>query len=594
MKEGIRSRMKTLPGIIGASGVAVGKAYLVDRSHFRFPRRAIDPIEVGIEIRRFEDAVKASTAQLREAMNKVNRRDHRIIIDSHIMLASDSVLGQEVADRIASERINAEWAVSRVLGEAKKALGETEEETLRERRTDIEHVTSRLLRNLIGIHRERLDSIREPAIVVAHDLSPADMAHIRREFVLGIVTDGGGRTSHTAIFAQGMNIPTILGTEVATSEIDSGVILVVDAINGKVIVEPTLEVLEEYEQRRSLFKEQQIELLQYKDLPSATNDGKPIVLSANIEIPEEVSGVRAAGINSVGLFRSEFLFLTAGRFPTEQEQFEAYKNVLQSMGPGNPVTIRTLDIGADKLLPDAFEDHEANPALGVRAIRFSFMRTDIFRAQLRALLRASVFGKLRIMFPMISGLDEVQKALHYLEQTKQDLQKEGVPFSEDIDVGIMIEVPSAALVADMLAQYVDFFSIGTNDLIQYMLAVDRTNEHVNYLYSPMHPAVLRVIDEVIKKGHEADIHVSMCGDMASEAHLTMLLVGLGIDELSMPASSALKVKRLIRSVGFEEAQEFAEHVLALGCSSDVKRFLKERMSRRFPDVFGKEYWEYVR
>ena len=511
-----------------------------------------------------------------------------------MMLTADEVLFEDVQELIEQEHINAEWAISKVIDDVIKPLNEQDEQYLKERRTDLEHVSRRLLRNLIGLHQERLDTIRQPVIVVAHDLSPADMAHINREFVLGIITDAGGSTGHTSILARGMNIPALVGVDVATTEIRSGSPVVLDAVDGRVIANPPEEILQEFTAKLDLYKAEKIELLQYKDLPSVTKDNHPVVISANIELPEEIPIMLDHGIRSIGLFRSEFLYLTSDHIPSEEEQFVLYKNALEKVGPGNPVTIRTLDLGMDKVVPDFAGDREANPALGVRAIRFSLMRIDVFKDQLRALLRASIYGSLRIMFPMICGLNEVRRAKEILQEVRDDLDRAGIPYAKDIEIGIMMEVPSAALIADVLAKEVDFFSIGTNDLIQYMLAVDRVNERVNYLYTPLHPSVLRLIDEIVRKGHEAGIKVSMCGEMAGQIHFTMLLVGLGLDELSMPVSDSLKIKWFMRNITFSEAKEFARQILSLSCSSDVESYLHDQMSCRFPELFPAGYWEHHR
>ena len=586
--------MKILPGIIGAEGVAVGPAHVLDRAHIKVPRRNILPDQVQREFQRFTDARQKSLDQLQEAIVRVSRRDHRLIIETHMMLTADEMLFEDVSDLIERELICTEWAVDKVIAEVIKPLNEQDEEYLKERVTDLEHVSNRLQRNLIGLTLERLDAIREPVVVVTHDLSPADMAQVKSEFVLGIITDVGGSTGHTAILARGMNIPTLVGVKGATTEIRSGATVVLDAFEGRAIVNPPEELVGDFLAKKKLFEAQKVELLKYKDLPSVTKDHHPVMISANIELPEEISTMLDHGIPSIGLFRSEFLYLTSASIPTEQEQFELYRDTLQKVGPGNSVTIRTLDLGADKILPDYTKDREANPALGVRAIRLSLMRVDVFKDQLSALLRASAFGKLRIMFPMICGVGEVRRAKEILEEVRADLRKKGIAFDENIEIGIMIEVPSAAMIADVLAREVDFFSIGTNDLIQYTLAVDRINEHISYLYTPLHPAVLRLINDVVRKGHEAGIRVSMCGEMAGQIHFTMLLVGFGLDELSMPVSAALKIKWFLRNITLTESKEFAKNILSLKCSADVENYLHEQMSGRFPELFPADYWKHHR
>lgn len=584
------SEMKIIPGMIGAQGISVGKAFILDRARFGVPRRFISENKVQKEVQRFKSARQKSLDQLHEALVKVSRRDHRIIIESHMMLTADEVLFDDVQDLIEQEKINAEWAVSKVIEEVMRPLNEQDTQYLKERRTDLEHVSFRLVQNLMGIVPRSLESLKEPAIVVSHDISPADMAHIKREYVLGIVTETGGSTGHVSILARGMNIPTLVGVDDVASEIRSGAPLILDAIDGKVILRPTPEISEEFQNKKKLFEAERIELLKLKDLPSVTKDHHQVTISANIELPEEIPVVLNHGIHSIGLFRTEFMYLTSSRIPNEKDQFQIYKQVAEKIAAENPVTVRTLDLGADKVLPGFFHEKEANPALGSRAIRFSLKRRDIFKVQLRAILRASKYGLLKIMFPMISGLGEVRQSKEILEEVKEELRQKEIPFDENIKVGIMMEVPSAALIADVLAREVDFFSIGTNDLIQYMLAVDRINENVNYLYTPLHPSVLRVIDEVVKKGHEGGITVSMCGEMAGEIQYLMLLVGLGLDELSMPVSATLKIKWFLRNINYSECRQFAQDILSLSCSSDVKNYLHEQMSCRFPELFPASYW----
>ena len=583
--------MKILPGLVGAKGVVVGTAHILARRKVMIPKRKILASEFSTEVERFKNARRQSINQLHEALVKASRKDHRIIIESHMMLTTDEVLFEEVQDRIEQQKINTEWALERVMSEVLKPLNDQDEQYFRERRTDLEHVTRRLQNNLLGLKPINLGDIREPVILVAHDISPADMAHIKREFIIGIITDVGGSTGHSAILARGMRIPYLVGVENATSQIRSGTTVILDAIDGKAIVDPPQEIVQEFQNKRKLFAAKTEQLLKYKDLPSVTLDNHSVVISANIELAEEVPIMLDYGIHSVGLFRTEFSYLTSSKIPDEEEQYLLYKSVLQKVGPQNPVTMRTLDVGADKVLPDYSVDREANPALGARGIRFSQMRPDIFRQQIRALLRASVHGDLRVMFPMISTLGEVLRAKEVISDIQNDLDKEGIEYNQDIQIGIMMEVPSAALIADVLAKEVDFFSIGTNDLIQYMMAVDRVNVHVNYLYSALHPSILRVIDEIVRKGHEAGLKVSMCGEMAGEIHFLMLLVGLGLDELSMPVTSTLQIKQFLRNLRYYECMSFAQDILSLGSSADVRNHLFQVMSCRYPEIFPAEYWD---
>ncbi len=583
--------MKILKGIIGAKGVVVGAAYIIAQEKIMVPKREMEADKIENEIERFKVARRQSIDQLHEALVKASRKDHRLIIETHMMLTSDEVLFEEVQEYIEDQKINAEWALEKVLKDVIKPLTEHDEQYYQERRGDIEQIFKRLQSNLLGMKQLSLGTIKEPVIIVTHDLSPAEMAHIKREFVLGIITDVGGRTGHTSILARSMRIPTLVGTEGATSEIRSGTYVILDAIDGRVIIDPTDDIIKEFENKKKFFEDKTTQLLKTKDLPAVTLDNHTVDISANIELIEEVPIMHDYGIRSIGLFRTEFLYLSRSKLPSEEDQYKLYKSVLESVGPDNSVTMRTLDVGADKVLPDYSPNKEANPAMGSRGIRFSQMRQDIFRQQIRALFRAGVHGNLKIMFPMIATLGEVRRAKDVIEDVKIRLTKEGLEFNENIEVGIMVEVPSAALIADVLAKEVDFFSIGTNDLIQYMMAVDRVNEHLNYLYSALHPSVLRVIDEVVRKGHQSGIRVSMCGEMAGDLHFLPLLVGLGLDELSMTVSSTLHVKELLRKLTYDECVSYTRDILSLGSSEDVRKHLHQMMSCKFPETFPSEYWK---
>jgi phosphotransferase system enzyme I (PtsI) len=500
------------------------------------------------------------------------------------MIMEDEVVLQDVAGTIEKDRINAEWALKNVFDRFKRTFDEIDDEILRDRKSDLDHICRRILQNLMGVRAEGQLQIDDDVVLVAHDLSPYDMAHVDRERVFGLAVDIGGNTSHLAILARAIGIPAVVGLEEATSEVKSGDLVILDGIAGTMIINPTEPVIEDYQKRKRRFEKIERELHTLVPLPARTKDGFPITLSANIELPEEIPTMLAHGVRSIGLVRSEYLYLTAHQLATEEQHLAFYKEILQRVAP-NPVTIRTLDVGGDKFLAQFGIPREANPALGLRAIRFCLAKRQVFRLQLRALAQAGVHGNLRIMFPMISGLEEVQQAKEVFEDVLTELEREGTPVRRDVKLGIMIEVPSAAAIADVLAKEVDFFSIGTNDLIQYALAIDRVNEHVSYLFRPLHPAVLRTVRDVVRAGHDAGIEVGICGEMAGEPLYLPLLLGLGLDELSMNTISVLKVKRVLLATTMDDARALARDALALRTAGDVERFVVGEMKRRFPEDF---------
>jgi phosphotransferase system enzyme I (PtsI) len=579
--------MVTLKGIPGSPGIVFGKAHLVDRKIVKVPRETVPEAEVAAEVRRFRKAVEDAKQQLRETKARLDRSDgkeHLFILDTHLMIMEDEVVLQDVAGTIEKDRINAEWALKNVFDRFKRTFDGFDDEILRDRKSDLDHICRRILQNLMGVRQDGLFQIDEEVVLIAHDLSPYDMAHIDREKVFGLATDIGGNTSHLAILARAIGIPAVVGLEEATSEVKSGDLVILDGIAGTMIINPTEPVIEDYQKRKRRFEKIERELHTLVPLPARTKDGFPITLSANIELPEEIPTMLAHGVRSIGLVRSEYLYLTAHQLATEEQHLAFYKEILQRVAP-NPVTIRTLDVGGDKFLAQFGIPREANPALGLRAIRFCLAKRQVFRLQLRALAQAGVHGNLRIMFPMISGLEEVQQAKEVFEDVLTELEREGTPVRRDVKLGIMIEVPSAAAIADVLAKEVDFFSIGTNDLIQYALAIDRVNEHVSYLFRPLHPAVLRTVRDVVRAGHDAGIEVGICGEMAGEPLYLPLLLGLGLDELSMNTISVLKVKRVLLATTMDDARALARDALALRTAGDVERFVVGEMKRRFPEDF---------
>ncbi len=581
-------RETVLEGIPASPGIAIGKVYLMDRGTVGTPALChLDPASIAAEIERFEEALRRSKEQLLKIKRRIERRkggkEHAYIIDAHIMILEDRMLIEDTIKTIEKERVNAEWAFRVVLKKFIDIFNSIDDEYLRERVSDIEHVGERVLRNLTGTLHEGLHYLQENVVVVAHDLSPADTAQMVKDKVLGFATDMGSRTSHTAIIARSLEIPAVVGLERITYTVEPDDTIIIDGIEGKVILNPSERTLEEYRRRQERYLFYERELLQLKDLPAVTRDGKVIKLMGNIELAEEVPSVIDHGGEGIGLYRTEFLYLNRKDFPSEEEHFETYRRVVEAMAP-RPVTIRTLDIGGDKFVHWG-GGGEANPALGLKAIRFCLKRKDIFKTQLRAILRASAFGKVRIMFPLISGIEELREAKGILEEVKGELRRKGIRFDEGICVGIMVEVPAAAVIADLLAREVDFFSIGTNDLLQYTLAIDRVNEQVAYLYEPFHPSILRMIKGIVDGGHEHGIEVGICGEMAGDLEYIVILLGLGLDQLSMNALSIPEVKRLIRNATYEKARAVAEEALKCSTAAEVKRLLKREkvlIEKRYP------------
>lgn len=568
--------MKTLKGISASPGIAIGKAFVLNSEDFTISKRPIRESDIPKEITRFEDALTKTRAEILGIRDKISQelgKEHGDIFNAHILVIEDRALIEEVMERIKRERLTADFIFSQVLKKYVTSFSRIDDEYLRERVSDISDVGRRIMRHLIGSQRASLADLKEKVIVVAYDLSPSDTAMMHRKNVIGFATDIGGRTSHTAIMAKSLEIPAAVGLEVATRHIHDGQTIIIDGTTGLVLVDPSPSDLQKYRQMQVRFLEVGKGLRKLKDLPCVTLDGRRIELAGNIELPEETESVNSHGADGIGLYRSEFLYLNRADLPSEDEQCQAYRKVVREMAP-KPVIVRTFDLGGDKFLSHLDMPHEMNPFLGWRAIRFCLARPEIFREQLRAILRASAHGKLRMMYPMISGIGELKEANKLLEEAKGELRAKRVSFDEDIEVGAMIEIPSAALTSDILAAEVDFFSIGTNDLIQYALAVDRINEKIAYLYEPTHPAVLRLIKTVIDNGHAQKIWVGMCGEMAGDPLLTPVLVGLGLDEISTSPVMVPEIKRIIRAISHEECCEIAQFALTLRTASEVTHFLR--------------------
>ena len=572
---------------IGASpGIVIGRAYLLDRRKVVVAGHQILDVDVKGEVVRFKKALEDSKSQIEDIRKRFTKdlgRSHRYILDTHVMLLEDKMLVDSTIKRIKDQRVNAEGALRETMDSIAKKFDALPDEYLRERKHDVEQVGERVLRNLLGRNQESLADIREEAIIIAHDLAPTDTLVMRKDKVLGFATDAGSRTSHTAILARNLGIPASVGVEKITSAVKTGDVVILDGIHGVVIVDPDEETFLEYLKKQRSFKYFEQELVKLKDLPAETLDGHRVHLQGNIELPEEVVTVMDHGGAGIGLYRTEFLFLNKPSMPTEEQHYQAYRHVVERAAP-NEVVIRTLDVGGDKVgLPGVFEK-EPNPALGLRAIRFCLSRHDIFRAQLRGILRASAHGTIKLLLPMISGLTELRATRKILDEMKGELRAEGLPFDEQMQVGVMIEIPSAALIADLLAREADFFSIGTNDLIQYTLAIDRSNEHVAYMYEPLEPAVLRLLQRVSLAAHEAKIGLAMCGEMAGDPLYAAILMGLGFEFLSMNVASIPWVKRVVRSVRMHDAVELADLVMQQPTADLARRTAESFMQERFPDL----------
>jgi phosphotransferase system enzyme I (PtsI) len=577
-----------LKGIVASEGIAIGKVFLVNRDHLELSHYNITTSEeIEKEIQRFKKAIEESRAQLLRAKKDINKKkfkEAQYIIDTHILLLQDKVLIDNTIKIIKHDKIDAALALKKTIEGLRKNLADINDEYMKERTSDIDYIEQRILRNLAGIKADLVAKIREKVIIVAYDLSPADTANLNVNEVLGFTIDCGGRTSHTAIMARALKIPAVVGLKDITRRVKTGDTMILDGIHGVVIINPTADTLLKYHQKKAEYDEFETGLLRHKELPGETVDGFKVKLLANIEIMEELPSVTEYGAEGIGLYRTEFIYLNRKDLPSEEEQFEIYKTVSQKISP-LPVTIRTLDIGGDKFMSQIDVAEEINPVMGLRAIRFCLKEVTIFKTQLRAILRASAHGKVKIMFPMISGIEEVRQIKKILHEVKKELQAERKVFDHDIEIGIMVEVPSAGTIADILAREVNFFSIGTNDLIQYTLAIDRVNEQVSYLYEPLHPAVLRILRNIINAAHDHGIPVAMCGEMAGEPFYIPILLGLGIDELSMNVMALPRVKRVLRSLDFKQSQLVLDNIFKLSTAGEIEMLLKKEVKKYSPGLF---------
>ncbi|MDF3001166.1 MAG: phosphoenolpyruvate-protein phosphotransferase [Bacillota bacterium] len=567
-------------GIAGSEGIAAGKAYIIKNSQTEIDTIAVASDAIETELDKLSEGIELSRVQLIRLKEKVEKEldeSKAQIFEAHRMMLEDPEFIEAVRDEITTNSFSAAYAVKKVTENYLTIFEQIEDDYMRERAADIKDVSSRLTRNILGISSWDLFSIGSPVIIVAHDLTPSDTAMMNKEYVLGFTTDVGGSTSHTAIMARSLGIPAVLGLGHISSEIKDGDDLIIDGIEGKLIVNPDKQQKEDYNRRISELQARRKELAKTASLPAVTLDGKRVEISCNIGMPDDIKHGEANGADGVGLFRTEFLYMNHHTLPTEDEQYEQYRKAAELL-QGKPLIVRTLDIGGDKKLPYLPIPEELNPFLGWRAIRICLERRDIFKTQLRAILRASGHGNIFIMFPMISGVGEVREAKNVLEETKEELRKEQIPFDESIRVGIMVEIPSAAMTADAIAKEVDFFSIGTNDLCQYALAVDRMNPKVAGLYQPLHPGILRLIKNVIDASHKHGKFTGMCGEMAGTEEACIVLLGLGLDEFSMSAAAIPNIKNIVRTVTLKQAEEIANQALELATPEEVLEFSRNKLN----------------
>jgi len=572
------SREIILTGINASPGISIGKAYLVDIEGVAVIKKYfISEDDVSDEIKRFKSAVNKAKQQMLTIITNAPEelRDHTYILETHKTLLKDKMLYGKTIEIIKNEKVNAEWALKKVVSDVKSMFKNMSDSYLKERATDIVYVSDRIMRNLVGAESEKIADIDKRVILVANDLSPAEASQINLERIKGFVTDRGGKTSHTSIIVRTLEIPAVMGLGNATNIIKNDDLIIIDGTVGTVIIHPTEETLLEYGVRSVKYEELKAAITRDSHLQAETADGFQLKVMGNIELPEEVVSVIDYGGDGIGLYRTEFQYLSSPGLPNEYELFDKYKDVVEVIAP-KPVTIRTLDINGDKAFSNNPDYVEANPALGLRAIRYCLKNPDVFRTQLRAILRAAAFGNVRILIPMISSYEEVLETKRILDEVADALDKEGTLFNRNVELGIMIEVPSAVIIADILAGEVDFFSLGTNDLIQYTLAIDRGNRNVAHLYHSLHPAIIRMIKQLADVARNKGIKLFMCGEMASDPINLPILLGLGIDELSMNPQSIPAVKSMIRALKVEDARAFMKDVFKQNTASEVEELIRER------------------
>ena len=579
-----------MKGIAVSKGVAIGKAYLLDRSKFCIFKQELEEHEVEREIERFRDAIAKTKLQMTDIKNRAEKiaDKYAVILDTYTLLLDDDILVNDTIENIRKQRTNAEWTLNQTLQNFLNMFDNINDDYLKGKKDDLDLLVQAILRNLVGHSQETLSDIHEPVIIVTHSLSPSDTLTMPRNFIKGLATETGGKTSHVGIFAAALGIPAVTGVKELTSQINSGENIIIDGIDGEVIWRPTEENTQYYLTKQENYRRYEERLLANIHQPAETLDGHQIHLLANIESNQEVRSLHKFGAEGVGLYRTEFLYMSANNLPGERDLYENFKEVAQEMN-GKPVVIRTLDIGMDKQLAGIQTNHENNPALGLRGIRLSLAKPELFLNQLKGILRASSYGNTKVLYPMVSDVTEIIQANELLQKAKDLLNQEKIPFDENIKIGAMIETPAAAICIDHILEAVDFISIGTNDLIQYVLAIDRINENIAHLYQPFHPSVLRSLKQIFEAASKADKKVSICGELGGDPMATMLLLGLGdLGDLSMEPHSIPKVKKIIRLIRIEEARQMADHVLNLSSVEEISRFIANEMRTRFPEDFNRD------
>ncbi len=581
----------TLHGTPVSSGIAIGKVYLLERDKIHVAKRQVRDEHVEREVLRFKTAVKTASDELsriKESIPDDEVRKHAFIIDAHLLMLQDEYFSGDVVEIIRKQHVNAEWALDLVVSKFLSSFDKVEDPYLRERGQDLNHIYNRLLRTMVKGNVSSVDAkgIRGKVIIVAPDLSPADTIQLDLHKVFGFVTDVGGRTSHTSIVARALEIPAVVGLASVTAVAKNNDTVVIDGDEGVVIINPTTEVQKIYLAKQARLTAQRREFLRIAKLKAETKDGFKIRVGANIELLAEMDIVERYGADGVGLYRTEYIYLSRKTLPTEMDHYHIYRKLAENRAV-QYTTIRTLDLGGDKFASKIEVPKEINPAMGLRAIRLCIKEIELFKAQLRGLLKASVYGPLRVLFPMVSGIDEVKRAKAVLAECMEELRSERIAYNERLKIGIMIEVPATTMITDLLAKEVDFFSIGTNDLIQYSLAIDRVNEYVSYLYEPLHPAVLRMIKKTVDDAHAEHIEVTLCGEMAGEPLYVPIMLGLGLDEISMNAYVIPRVKKIIRGLGHSYCRDLVKEILLKESAKESEYLLRKEMAAMFPEDFAK-------
>jgi phosphotransferase system enzyme I (PtsI) len=581
-----RTDIRTHKGVGVSPGIAIGRAVIIEKRIASVYRVPIHDDDVPSEVTRFMESLEKTRDALLELKVKVSRSmgdEYASIFEAHAMIVSDPSFADKVIQKIETEQVNAEWALAEVQEELQARFESFDDAYLRERTTDVKDVAERVLVHLQGVAHHDLSEIKHDVIILADDLTPSDTVHFNRRPIVGFATEVGGRTSHTSIIAKSLFMPAVIGVPRLTKIVDNDEMVIIDGYEGTIVVNPTQAMIAEYQSRVSRHEEAEQKLLGNREMAAETKDHHRVSLQANIELVEELDDAVKFGAEGIGLYRSEFLYIaTSPDLPTEEEHFNIYRKIAEATAP-NWAVIRTFDLGGKKLAREVMGSKEDNPVLGLRALRLCMQHRDMFKTQLRALLRASAFGKIKIMFPLVSGVQELRQVKTLVREIRLELDAAGVPYNKELQIGIMIEVPSAAVIADLLADEADFFAIGTNDLIQYSLAIDRSNENVSYLYEPLHPAILRLVKGVIDAGKRAGIPVSMCGEMASDPIYAIVLLGLGLEIYSMNPSSIPVIKNVIRSVRYRDCKRIAEASLHKKTAQEIEEFIIESVAMRFPD-----------